>query len=111
MDSESKDRGDKSGVTFCGNRLYSIKGEPAYVSVEQTSREILLSTSDDSDVGQHIVKLIIKLEDFPDVTRTVQFQVTVNPCEISSYTVDVTPAQYIYITNEPEATTFEYTFT
>ena len=53
------------------------------------------------------------LEDFPGVTATVHFTVTINPCKITAYEANGSSNEdsYIYIVNEPEATTFEYTFT
>ena len=39
------------------------------------------------------------------------FTVTVNPCEIFDYSVDISLAAESYIINHPALTTFEYTFT
>ena len=72
-DFESKRRGDKSGTTFCGPRLYRIIDEPSYIKFDTEKLEITLATSSDADIGQFIVELEMKLEDYPDVTSIVQF--------------------------------------
>ena len=86
-DSESKASGDNSGLTFCGPRIYSIIGSPPYIQFDPESREITLSTSDENDIGQHNVEFLVKLQDFPDVTKKTTFVVTINPCIISDYSL------------------------
>ena len=51
-DFESKRRGDESGITFCGPRIYTIVGTPSYIEIDSDNRQITLSTDSGSDVGQ-----------------------------------------------------------
>ena len=57
QDSESKDSGDNSGLTFCGPRVYSIIGSPPYIQFDSENREITLSTQDEADIGKFEVEL------------------------------------------------------
>ena len=50
---ESRLGGDATGILFCGKRLYSVVGEPAFIQFDEKSREITLSTSDEIHIGQH----------------------------------------------------------
>lgn len=81
LDSESKVSGDFSGATFCGPRLYSLVDDTAgLVNVESDTRKISLSSASMADVGQLTVTLLVQLQDYPEITKEVQFKVTVNPC-------------------------------
>ena len=61
QDSESKASGDNSGLTFCGPRIYSIVGSPPYIQFDSESREVTLSTSDEVDIGQLEIELLVEL--------------------------------------------------
>ena len=110
QDSESKDSGDNSGLTFCGSRVYSIIGSPPYIQFDPESREITLSTQNKVDIGQFEIELQVQLEDFPEVTKTTKFQVTVNPCIITEYSLIIDQTEMSYTVNDPALTAFTYSF-
>ena len=110
QDSESKASGDNSGLTFCGPRIYSIIDLPPYIQFDPESREITLSTQDEADIGQFEIEFQVQLEDFPEVTKKAKFQVTVNPCIITDYSLIIDQTDISYTVNDPAWTTFSYSF-
>ena len=73
--------------------------------------EIILQSSDEADIGQHEVELLIQLQDYPDIAKTVFFQVTVNPCIITDYSLDIVQTEFVYTVNDAALTTDAYSFT
>ena len=110
QDSESKDSGDNSGLTFCGPRVYSIIGSPPYIQFDSETRGITLATQDKADIGQFELELQIQLQDFPEVTKLTKFQVTINPCIITEYSLIIDQKEISYTVNDPALTAFTYSF-
>ena len=110
QDSESKASGDNSGLTFCGPRVYSIIGSPPYIQFDSENREITLATQDKVDIGQFELELQIQLQDFPEVTKLTKFQVTINPCIITEYSLIIDQKEISYTVNDPALTAFTYSF-
>lgn len=111
FDTESLKRGDRSGLTFCGPRVYSVVDQPSYIQLDNTLRQITLETTDQSLVGQSEIEILIMLQDYPDVTKKATLKLTINPCEITEYTGIVDPTSFSYTVNDPAITSFVYTFT
>ena len=108
-DVESRERGDESGTTFCGPRLYSIVGAEDYISIED--RSITFMTIDGTKVGQYEVEIEMTLENYPSIKSSTKFQVTIYPCKIFEYTASVTPSEISYYLGAEDLTSFAYTFT
>ena len=110
QDSESKASGDNSGLTFCGPRIYSIIGSPPYIQFDSETREITLKTQDSIDIGQFELELQVQLQDFPEVMKLTKFQVTINPCIITEYSLIIDQNEVSYTVNDPALTAFTYSF-
>ena len=110
QDSESRVRGDSSGVIFCGPRSYSIVGDLPYIQLNEETREITLMTDSNDDIGLHVIELQITLLEFPSVTKVVQFEAVVNPCQILDYSASIDAVSASYTVHETAIDAFAYSF-
>jgi len=78
-DQVSLTNGDLSGVTYCGNRVYSLDtSTPSFGTFDPSTLEISVATSDPVDIGTHAVTLILSLVDYPAVSTPVSFNVIID---------------------------------
>ena len=110
QDSESRVRGDTSGLIFCGPRSYSVVGDVPFIQLNEETREITLMTDKNNDIGLHIVELQIMLLEFPSVTKVVQFEAIVNPCQIFDYSASIDAVSASYTVHETAIDAFAYSF-
>ena len=91
-DSVSQINGDQDGVTYCGNRLYKIIDEATvgnFLSLDSEQQIFTLSSINDADIGFYDVSIEISLEQYPSIKEVATIKVTVDPCQISSFTGSV----------------------
>ena len=61
QDQISLDKGDLTGVVFCGSRKYTVEDGGTFLS--NSDRNLILQTDNDDDAGALTAKVKITLED------------------------------------------------
>ena len=61
-------------------------------------------------IGQYTIQIVVELLEYPQVTKTASFVVTINPCQVSSFTASVQPTATSYFIGDAAMTTFALTF-
>ena len=64
-DSGSLLNGDDTGLVSCGARIYILEDGGTFLTND--ANELSLYTIEPQDAGQHTVKIIISLQDYPEV--------------------------------------------
>ena len=90
--------------TICGSVTYSISSSPSggvtTLSATQLSVDanglITVAGTGNNQVGTHIVTLLAKLTSYTTITNSISFTLTVNPCQVTSFTL-VTPTDQIFV--------------
>ena len=86
-DSVSKIKGDKIGLTFCGQKQFRITsyGHEKFLSYNELNQTLILYSTDDKDVSETKVTIEAFFVDYPDLeTKFTTFTVTVTTCEVLS---------------------------
>ena len=112
-DSASKTYGNQDGTTFCGERIYTIDQLISYsefITVNEVSGQMEFQSSQTDTVGQYTVQISTELTDYPAVTKIATFVVTVNPCQISSFTGSASIDNQDYLLGSETETTFALNF-
>ena len=57
--------------------------------------------SDDFQIGNYQAQMLVYLEEYPDIKKSVDFSVIINPCQVSAITLENGPEDTSYaITSE-----------
>lgn len=93
-DSVSRLYGTKDGLSYCGERKFRIisSGHSQFLSYSDPLTTLTLLSTKDSDIGtDQPVELEAYLADYPTVTKSLTFLVTIEGCIVTSLTAAVTP--------------------
>ena len=84
QDTGSIENGDATGLTSCGDRVYSLEGNESFLTIND--RELTLQTTDNQDEGYHIVEVTVSLANYPEVESiTVNVPVQIEACQIVDF--------------------------
>lgn len=97
QDSVSRLLGARDGVSFCGARKYELIDEELHSAYLSLNGRIITGTSvDNSVIGEHRVQLKVSLFDQPDIFKIAEFMVTVNPCQVTDFNIELVPLSQEY---------------
>ena len=81
LDTGSIDNGDTTGLVSCGARTYTLTDGGSFLY--QLERDVYLFTEDPNDAGEHTAKMVVTLQDYPEVEAlVVEIPVFIEACEI-----------------------------
>jgi hypothetical protein len=67
-DSVSRESGNQDGLTFCGERAYRIVSTPPFIAMGSDAKSLIISSTKESEIGQHQVQVEVSLVDQPTIT-------------------------------------------
>jgi hypothetical protein len=67
-DSVSRESGNQDGLTFCGERAYKIVSTPPFIAMGSDAKSLIISSTKESEIGQHQVQVEVSLVDQPTIT-------------------------------------------
>lgn len=82
-DSVSKQFGNSDGVSFCGERTFTIQQfffYGGFLTVNENVDQMEFATETPSDSGQYTIEVTVELTETQSVTKSSSFVVTINPC-------------------------------
>ena len=112
QDSESRTQGNGDGFSYCKERNYQIVNAAQYepfLTLDETN-QLVLDASQESEIGQYEVEIMIFFERDPLVNSVQTLMVTVNPCKVTLYAVSKTLADVDYEVGTGPLTTPNYEF-
>ena len=103
VDSVSQTYGDRTGLTFCGARSYSCVPSNVCTDPDEAGR-FYLNPTDPTLEGKSVAVIVTgTLADYPTITSTVSFSVTINL--LSCLDVILTPPSSSDLKNDVYYTT------
>ena len=82
-----------------------------FVSLDQSTDLMTFKSTSDADIGQYIADLKVFLIEKPEISLTVQFTVTVQPCKITDFFISMETTTVYYNVGDPEKNTANYQLT
>ena len=85
-DSVSLVLGDKSGLSYCGARQFSIvsTGHEQFLSYSPSETQLTMLSNNDNDIGAVTVTIESYLVDYPNVKETFIFAAIISSCKVLS---------------------------
>ena len=81
-DSASQVGGNADGLSFCGARAYELVDPLAHANyLTFATDSMTVASGSDTEIGIHAVQVKVWLVDYPEISKTTDFDVIINPIE------------------------------
>ena len=81
--------GTQDGLKYCGPRTIEITSDPSiysdFLTYDQTRRFVTVEALEDFLIGNHTIEARVSLDNYPMVTNTTTFNVTIKECFPNNY--------------------------